>query len=436
MIVAIALLGYACLLLTGGAGLLARARWPQRAPRLAIAAWLALIGSGVASVALGGLALVVPTVRVSSDLAVLLAACVMALRAQYAHPGGAALAGAGTVLALAVIARVTWCVAGTLVRAGLARRRHRRGLAVAGRHDARLGAVVVEHHEPAAWCLPGAGRPVVLTTAAVEALEDAQLAAVLAHERAHLRGRHHLLVSLTGALAVAFPRVPGFRRCREQVARLAEMCADDAASATAGRLTVAEALLNLGARAPAAALGAGGCGTAERIRRLIAGPLPLGRARATAGMLTVAAVALLPVLLLAGPAVAAKGKNYCPHPTPRSSLRTLPHARQPAPPQPAAADPCGSRLGPAGCARRGSRPRSAPVRMPNGCASCRTHPPAFPGRAACRATAYHLMWLGVGWPRPGTPRGRAGCIRCCSGRRCWSLSWAGWWRCWRRAACR
>ena len=105
MIAAAGLLGYAVLLLAAGAPALAGARWPDRAPRLAIAAWFTVTGSAVASVILGGLALLVPTVRVSGGLARLLAACVMALRAQYAHPGGAAMAGAGTVLALAVTAR-------------------------------------------------------------------------------------------------------------------------------------------------------------------------------------------------------------------------------------------------------------------------------------------------------------------------------------------
>ena len=66
MIIAFALLGYAFLLLWAGAGGLARARWPDRAPRLAVAAWLALTGSAVVSVTFGGLALVVPTVRVSA----------------------------------------------------------------------------------------------------------------------------------------------------------------------------------------------------------------------------------------------------------------------------------------------------------------------------------------------------------------------------------
>jgi len=321
VIAAAGLLGYAALLLAAGAPALAGARWPDRAPRLAIAAWFTVTGSAVASVILGGLALLVPTVRVSGGLARLLAACVMALRAQYAHPGGAAMAGAGTVLALAVTARVGWCAAATLARAAAARRRHRLALRVAGRPDPALGAVVVDHAQPAAWCLPGASRSVVVTTAAVAALDDSQLTAVLAHERAHQRGRHHLLVSLAGSLAAAFPRVPAFGRAHEQVARLTELLADDAAARVSHRLTVAEALLALGAPAPAAAaaLGAGGSTAAARIRRLIAAPAPLSRAAAAAGMLTVAALLALPLAFLAGPAAAAAGKNYCHHPPPAAA---------------------------------------------------------------------------------------------------------------------
>jgi hypothetical protein len=67
VIIALALLGYAVLLLTAGPGALARARWPEGAPRLAIAAWLALTGSAVASVLAGRVALMVPTVRVMVD---------------------------------------------------------------------------------------------------------------------------------------------------------------------------------------------------------------------------------------------------------------------------------------------------------------------------------------------------------------------------------
>ena len=313
MIAAVALLGYAVLLLTAGPGALARARWPEGAPRLAIAAWFALTGSAVASVLAGGLALMVPTVRVSADLAGLLAACVMALRAQYAHPGGAALTGAGAVLALAVLARITWCTARALAQAAGERRRHRQRLSLVARPDPRLGAVIVRHHEPAAYCLPGNRSSIVVTTGAIGALDEGQLRAVLAHERAHLRGRHHLLVNIAGALNASFPRVPAFRIAREQVARLAELRADDVASAAAHRLAVAGALLNLGAGVPAAALGAAGTADAARVRRLIDGPAAIGRTRAAAVASAVAAVVLVPLLLLAGPAASARGMNYCPH---------------------------------------------------------------------------------------------------------------------------
>jgi len=313
MIVALALLGYAALLLTAGAAALARARWPDGAPRLAIAAWFALTGSAVVSVLAGGLALMVPTVRVSADLSALLAACVMALRAQYAHPGGAALTGAGAVLALAVLARITWCTARALAQAARTRRSHRLRLSLVGRPDPQLGAVVVRHHDPAAYCLPGHGALIVVTTGAIGTLDAGQLRAVLAHERAHLHGRHHLLVTLAGALSTAFPRVPAFRIAAGQVARLAELRADDAASAAAHRLAVAGALLNLGAGVPAAALGAAGTADAARVRRLIDGPAAISRTRAVSVAATTAAAVLVPVLLLAGPAASARGMNYCPH---------------------------------------------------------------------------------------------------------------------------
>lgn len=325
--IAAALLAYAALLLACGPPALARAAWPDRAPRLAIAAWLALAWSAVMSVVLGGVALAVPAVPVSGGLARLLAACVMALRVQYAHPGGAVLAGAGAVLAVTVTTRLAWSTAATLAARTRAGRRHRRGLRLAGRADARLGVIIVDHAEPAAYCLPGARRPVVLTSAALNILDDTQLAAVLAHERAHQAGRHHLLVSAAASLAAAFPRVPAFCCARDEVARLAELAADDAAAARSPRLAVAEALLTLGA-APsgAAALGAGGSTAAARVRRLIAAPNPLSRAAAAGGAVAVAAIIAFPAAVLAGPAVTAAATGYCAHPA-VASYGAGPHAR-------------------------------------------------------------------------------------------------------------
>jgi Zn-dependent protease with chaperone function len=313
MIVALVLLGYAAFLATAGLWALCRARWADRAPRLAIAAWQALSFAFTGSVVLGGLALSVPTVRVSTDLAGLLRACVAALRAQYAAPGGASLAASGAVLAVGVLVRVGYCLAATLSIASAERRSHRERLDMIGRADLATGTVVINHDTPAAYCLPGLRRRIVLSTGALNALDPGQLAAVLAHERAHLRGRHDLIVGLATALERAFPRLPLFRTARAQIERLIELAADDAATRATHRLTLAEAMLALAQRpSPAGTLAATGSATGMRVRRLIAGERPLGRPWTALGALVAAVVLAIPLALVAGPAAAMAGTACCP----------------------------------------------------------------------------------------------------------------------------
>ena len=95
-------------------------------------------------------------------------------------------------------------------------------------------AVVLDATAPLAYCMPGRPATIVVTSGALAVLEPEQLTAVLAHERAHLAGRHHLLIVLARALAAGFPGVPLFARGLGEIARLAEMCADDAAAPAAG----------------------------------------------------------------------------------------------------------------------------------------------------------------------------------------------------------
>jgi beta-lactamase regulating signal transducer with metallopeptidase domain len=200
--------------------------------------------------------------------------------------------------------------------------RHCHQLRAVGRTDRRLGAMVIDYDEPAAYSLPGARQPIVLTSAAIEALDDAQLTAVLAHERAHQRGHHHLLVLVAGSLAAAFPRVPAFRHGHERVTHLVELLADDEAAKTTSRLKTAEALLALSAPAVAAplALGAGGSATGARIKRLLRASAPLSRPRALASMVTLAAALAFPFLALSGPALTLIG-THCPPAAAASSAK-------------------------------------------------------------------------------------------------------------------
>ena len=316
MIPALSLLAYALTLALAGPRLLRAASWTDRAPRLAIAAWQALTVTVLASVTLAGAALTFPTVGVSRDLAGLLRACIMAIKEQYASPGGAAAGTTGAVLALGIFGRTLWCLGTGLGDMARERARHGRILDIVGRDDAHPGVIALDSDESTVYCLPGRRRRTVITTAALQALDDAQLDAVLAHEQAHLSERHDLILGFSRALAAAFPGIALFRLASTETARLIELRADDAAAARSGRLTVAGALLAVASPGktplPAVALAAGGAGAAARVRRLIPPHNPLGRARTAAGSLAVAALFTLPVLLLGGPAAAAAGQNLCP----------------------------------------------------------------------------------------------------------------------------
>lgn len=77
-----------------------------------------------------------------------------------------------------------------------------------GRRIDGVDAVVVDAAERAAYCVAGHPDTVVVTSAALDSLTDRNLQAVLAHERAHLAGRHHHVLAFVRALAVAIPGCP------------------------------------------------------------------------------------------------------------------------------------------------------------------------------------------------------------------------------------
>jgi Zn-dependent protease with chaperone function len=216
---------------------------------------------------------------------------------------------------LLVLWRCGWGVTLAAARARRQRRRHAEAVAVLGRALPELDAVVVEHDAPAAWCLPGRERRIVVTTGAVRTLDPQQLRAVVAHERAHLRGRHHLLLAAADAIARAFPLLPLCRHAGLEIAGLVEMLADDAAARSHGRAVLAAALVGVGeGAAPSTALAAGGPSAVRRMRRMLVPPRPLrlpSRAAALGGAAAVvvfppcvACVPLAVLLYLAGSALA------------------------------------------------------------------------------------------------------------------------------------
>ena len=306
MTIAAILLVYAACAGTLGARMLGRARWPARAPLLAIATYLAAAWSVVAALGLAGLTLAVHATALGGELSQLIGACVLRLRDAYATPGGATAAGLGLTLAAAVLARTALTAFAHLRAVRRQAVQHAQTARLVGRPDASLGAVLVEHAQPAAYCVAGPHPTVILTTAALHELDPGQLDAVLAHERAHLASHHHLLLAAARIGRQILPFLPLMREADTQITRLVEMHADDAATAARGTGPLATALVVLAAAAgPAPGLAAATTDAVQRIQRLLRPAEPLSRVRRQLLGAGAAALALTPVLLALTPAIVA-----------------------------------------------------------------------------------------------------------------------------------
>jgi Zn-dependent protease with chaperone function len=182
------------------------------------------------------------------------------------------------VVLAALAGGVTVVVAGRLLLSGhrtgttlrRLRRRHREQVDLLARVDhqvLRQGVSVLDHEVPVAYCVPGmSGSRIVVSRSTLTRLAPAELEAVVAHERSHLRARHDLVLEAFTVLHRAFPRWVSSAAAHHEVQVLVEVLADRAAVRRGDRRALASALLALaGSRAPGGALGATGTGLAERV---------------------------------------------------------------------------------------------------------------------------------------------------------------------------
>ncbi|WP_051247186.1 M56 family metallopeptidase [Nocardioides halotolerans] len=301
------LLGFT-LLVFGFARLLVRSDWAARAPAWGIWVWQTTSVSAAISLVLAGVVVAVPATPLRDEFAALLRSCSHALAEHYEAPGGLAAATVGLTVSVAIAMRFGLLTVNELRIARRRRTGQRQALALVGVTDPR-GFDVVEHNVALVYCLPGRSNTVVVTRGAMNTLSSHQLDLVLAHERRHLRVRHHLALSLAAALSRTFYGVGVFGLAHQQIGALAEMQADDAVRHISDRQDLARALVALSPMPVGPALGASGsaprqrCEAAARIERLSRSTVPMRRPRfvfaATLGALVLAA----PVALALSPAV-------------------------------------------------------------------------------------------------------------------------------------
>ncbi len=278
--------------------MLARADWPLRAPRAAVVLWQSIAMAAVLSAFSAGLALAArlfvpgPDGRPTADV-----------RQEIAALGWPVWLGSVLVFAVTLLIGGRLVIAMVQVAVSTRRRRsrHRMMVDLLGDWREELGGLrVLDVAQPLAYCLPGMRSRVVLSSGTLAVLSRAELAAILRHERAHLRARHDLVLEAFIAVHTAFPRFVRSGSALTAVRLLVELLADDAAVRAADPRPLARALVACACGpTPAGALAAGGPTTVLRVRRL-SGP-PNSRAWALAAYLTAAAVLVIPTIAVAVP---------------------------------------------------------------------------------------------------------------------------------------
>ncbi|HXW87363.1 MAG TPA: M48 family metalloprotease [Streptosporangiaceae bacterium] len=294
------------------ASALATASWPRRSPVAAILLWQALgLSWGLTAVgALVGFAVTGSSAAIGTGALGRLFSL-----ARAANPADLAVAiGPARVACLAagllLLGVLCWILVAATASVLRARQRQRELLRLLARGDPKVpGALVVDHPAAAAYCLPGLRPEIVISAGALDLLDAHELAAVLAHERAHLRERHDLVLLPFLALLRAFSWAGVATRAYRAVALLLEMHADDLVLRQLPARELATALLRVGAAGgggvPAGALAMAGpqveCEIAARVIRLLRPPPVLSGAATSLVLVLSAVLVAAPAILLVLP---------------------------------------------------------------------------------------------------------------------------------------
>ncbi|MFI6169695.1 M56 family metallopeptidase [Nocardia sp. NPDC051052] len=295
MTLAIALMVYGATVATLGPPVLRRLTRRGNAPRLGIIAWVVAIVGTLGAWAAAATMLTVEFATYWGHPHDALRACV-AIMWNPMHEDGSGATKAVTFAIGALVAACTMAVVARAVSVVREMRRrthaHAKALRLVGRRVPGLGALVLDSPERQAYCVPGRPDTIVVTSAALEALAPEQLAAVLAHERAHLSGRHAPLTAVLRAIATTLPGLRLVTLGTAEIARLLEMCADDKAADKHGSAPLLGGLLvilGVSGPVPSGALAAAGTAVLARAERLVDPVSPMRRATTRTALLGVIA---------------------------------------------------------------------------------------------------------------------------------------------------
>ena len=154
---------------------------------------------------------------------------------------------------------------------------------------------------PSAYCIGGVRPKIVLTAAALAALNTEQLSAIVAHEQAHARYHHDLVIQPFVAWHRAFPFLNPSLEALTAVETLVELHADDSARKKVGLSALIAAIRSvqhLQSEPSTIALPSSNQEVTLRIQHLQDTTVPLNPFVQACILLTALVVALLPILVL------------------------------------------------------------------------------------------------------------------------------------------
>jgi Zn-dependent protease with chaperone function len=226
--------------------LLTASRWPARSPALALLLWQSIALAGGLSMI--GALLSFGLGPLDSLLAARFSDLAGSIFSASVPSGFSFLQILALGTALLLVLHLVLNLTATFLRAERQRRRHYHLIDLLSKPlpgDPKTR--VLDHAAPVAYCLPGATRSATVLSAGLLRLLNAdQLRAVIAHERAHLLQRHHLVLLAFKSWHSALPWFPIANRAENAVALLVEMLADDQARRLVDDRTLATAIALVG----------------------------------------------------------------------------------------------------------------------------------------------------------------------------------------------
>lgn len=301
VVVAVLLGGFALLLAWPIPLMLSRATWPAQSPAIALALWQAIaLGGGLSMIG----CLLVFGASPAGSLLGAAEALLPHLFTGAIPPEFGVVHLAALTLAAGLAVHLALNLAVTAVRAERERRRQHQLIDLLS--DPMPGQPrtrVLAHPVPLAYCVPGLRTATVLTDGLIDTLDEAELRAVIAHERAHLDQLHHLVLLAFRAWHSSLPWFPIANRAERSVVLLTEMLADDRARHEADDDALRRAMLQVGSGGEPGAYADSG-GVVPDVSMLEARLARLGPRQHASGPLTASAVVWTAAIIVAVPIAA------------------------------------------------------------------------------------------------------------------------------------